>query len=271
MSTIVITWNSAGWNWPDLPRALAQVSAGTATRQSWATGNTKFIEVGSRVFLLRQGPEPRGLMGSGFTVGPVFQAPHWDAVRAASGEQANFVTVDLDVLLEPHPGKLLDQRVFEDGALGAYHWEHRASGQALPDDVADALELAWWDFVGPQKEVSPPVLEPEIGALEGHLRLRMVRHRQREAWLRGAKIAEAQRHGPLRCEVPNCGFDFAVVYGKLGEGFAHVHHLAALGDRSPPTLTRLEDLAVVCPNCHAMIHRGGECRELVDLIPIRST
>ena len=36
-----------------------------------------------------------------------------------------------------------------------------------------------------------------------------------------------------------------------------------------PTDTLLEDLAVVCANCHAMIHRGGECRPIASLISER--
>jgi hypothetical protein len=30
---------------------------------------------------------------------------------------------------------------------------------------------------------------------------------------------------------------------------------------------KLKDLAVVCANCHVMIHMGGKCRPLAGLIP----
>ena len=62
-------------------------------------------------------------------------------------------------------------------------------------------------------------------------------------------------------------FDFGVRYGALGEGYAHVHHLTPLGSRETATLTTLDKLVVVCPNCHAKIHLGGDCREMETLIP----
>lgn len=108
--------------------------------------------------------------------------------------------------------------------------------------------------------------EPE--GIEGDIRLYLVKHRRREAFLREAKLAEAlQRgNGRLVCEVPGCSFDFGEVYGAVGRGYAQVHHLRPLANLDQPEETRLGDLAVVCANCHEMIHRGGECRDLATLI-----
>ena len=56
----------------------------------------------------------------------------------------------------------------------------------------------------------------------------------------------------LRCEA--CNFSFRDQYGSLAGNFCEVHHrkgLAATG----PTGTRLKDLAVLCSNCHRMVHR----------------
>ncbi len=96
-----------------------------------------------------------------------------------------------------------------------------------------------------------------------------VYHRRREAEARRKKIQEALRvnEGKLICEVPNCGFDFAEQYGALGEGYAQVHHLLPLG-KAPKDgrETKLKDLAIVCANCHVMIHAGGECRPIQGLI-----
>ncbi len=61
--------------------------------------------------------------------------------------------------------------------------------------------------------------------------------------------------GCLRCEC--CGFDFTDFYGDLGCGFAECHHRVWLSDTPPETLrlTQTSDLAVVCANCHRMLHR----------------
>jgi HNH endonuclease len=107
-------------------------------------------------------------------------------------------------------------------------------------------------------------------AREGEPYELLVAHRRRDAKLRYRKIAEARRlnDGRLLCEVPRCGFDFSSRYGRLGEGYAHVHHRVPLAKASRAgTHTKLSDLAIVCANCHAMIHLGGECRDMEELIP----
>src|SRR5438309_5219738 len=97
-----------------------------------------------------------------------------------------------------------------------------------------------------------------LGAIEGGLRVALARHRARERWLRDAKITRAKEahDGRLPCEV--CGFDFFEVYGEVGRDYAQVHHLKPLGDRTKPSLTRLDDLTVLCANCHVMVHVGHQ-------------
>ena len=105
-------------------------------------------------------------------------------------------------------------------------------------------------------------------AVEGEKKRRFSIHRKREQRLRSEKILDAlsSGHGRLECEVPGCAFDFSQVYGTLGDEFAFVHHLIPLGQLKRARKTGLNDLAIVCGNCHAMIHRGGECRPLKNLI-----
>jgi predicted HNH restriction endonuclease len=74
---------------------------------------------------------------------------------------------------------------------------------------------------------------------------------ERDPSLRAAAL---RIHGTACCI---CGFDYETVYGEWGSGFAEVHHLIMLGGaESSERLTDPEhDLAVVCANCHRMIHR----------------
>jgi hypothetical protein len=103
--------------------------------------------------------------------------------------------------------------------------------------------------------------------LEGEETEAMGKRRTRDQILRRRKISQARNsgNGRLICEVPGCGFDFEEVYGLLGAGFAHVHHRNQLSGRNPRA-TKLKELAIVCPNCHAMIHRHGKCRPLKGLV-----
>ncbi|WP_371416419.1 HNH endonuclease [Dolichospermum sp. UHCC 0299] len=53
-----------------------------------------------------------------------------------------------------------------------------------------------------------------------------------------------------------CGFNFGKIFGELGEGFIHVHHLKPLSQIGTEyEVDPVKDLRPVCPNCHAMIHR----------------
>jgi len=56
-----------------------------------------------------------------------------------------------------------------------------------------------------------------------------------------------------------CDFNFGLVYGELGEGFIHVHHLTPIHTIGEAyVLDPEKDLRPVCPNCHAMLHRQKE-------------
>ena len=90
---------------------------------------------------------------------------------------------------------------------------------------------------------------------EGRLLTRLHKTRERNT----AAVQKKKGHvlrvtGRLRCEV--CGFDFRDTSGELGEGFAECHHTLPLAQLAESESTRLQDLAIVCANCHRMIHRS---------------
>lgn len=88
---------------------------------------------------------------------------------------------------------------------------------------------------------------------EGELIERLHKARERSAAVvRQAKL-QAMERGPLACEV--CGFDFEERYGDLGKGFIEAHHTLPLSELTKATETRVQDLALVCANCHRMLHR----------------
>lgn len=92
-------------------------------------------------------------------------------------------------------------------------------------------------------------------AIEGRLLVRRALVRERDPKLRKLKIQQVRRRGQaLRCEV--CDFDFAQVYGPLGEDYIEVHHVTPL-HISGPRETELSDLACLCANCHRMCHRSS--------------
>jgi 5-methylcytosine-specific restriction endonuclease McrA len=78
--------------------------------------------------------------------------------------------------------------------------------------------------------------------------------RERRPEIVSAKKAQVlKKTGRLKCEV--CGFDFQERYGAIGEGFCEVHHKVPLSSLNEETETKLQDLSILCSNCHRMIHR----------------
>lgn len=58
------------------------------------------------------------------------------------------------------------------------------------------------------------------------------------------------------CSCAVCGFDFESVYGELGRGFIHIHHINPISERGEEyEVDPIRDLVPLCPNCHAMTHR----------------
>ena len=109
-----------------------------------------------------------------------------------------------------------------------------------------------------------PDVDYQHSAREGNPRL--IAHLRRE---RSLKLVKAKRRavlkatGKLCCEV--CDFDFRESYGELGEGYCEVHHLKQLSKSDGKAKTELKDLAVVCSNCHRIIHRSDPMLSLDQL------
>ena len=101
-----------------------------------------------------------------------------------------------------------------------------------------------------------PEGEPELNALEGVERMcmRMHKFRERNLILVEKKKKEAISQNKLFCEC--CNFNFALAYPEHGEGFIECHHKLPInqGER----ITTSDDLALVCSNCHRMLHRKNK-------------
>jgi len=119
----------------------------------------------------------------------------------------------------------------------------------LSDDV-DVIERNERVLGGSQIGISDFLVAAEEGNLirAEHLK------RERNISLANAKKEQVLKEkGRLQCEA--CDFDFVQKYGELGNGFCEVHHLHALSARESNQTTCIEDLAVLCSNCHSIIHR----------------
>lgn len=93
-----------------------------------------------------------------------------------------------------------------------------------------------------------------ISAKEGAVIFKLHKLRERNPSLvKKKKSLYYKSFGKLDCEV--CHFDFFKMYGTLGEGYIEAHHRTPLSELNGETITSLDDLALVCSNCHNMLHR----------------
>ena len=100
-------------------------------------------------------------------------------------------------------------------------------------------------------DVSPSI-DLDIHSVEAREGSRsLVLHLQRE---RNRSIVRQKKRGAssLDCEV--CGFSFGEAYGDAAADYCEVHHLVPFSDLEPTTTTRMADLALLCANCHRVVH-----------------
>lgn len=126
--------------------------------------------------------------------------------------------------------------------------------------------------------ISPPISllvtgldkTEEIAYPEGAAYFRIHQERERDPKVvQEAKNQFKKTHQDrLFCEI--CGFDFFSRYGERGRDFAEAHHIRPVSAMKPGDVTRIEDLCIVCSNCHTMLHRSPlihpkELKEIVRL------
>ncbi|MEH6517278.1 MAG: HNH endonuclease [Halioglobus sp.] len=200
---------------------------------------------------------------------------------AAIGEDTNPDTIELSELLNripihtgAQPGdtfrnpngvgmKLANFRRFDPGYEGSglkrgakleeEVWNEFADDLAKLHKVAGAIRDNYESLEGPPA-IEDEEIDSEEEASEGRVLTRVHKARERNAKIVKRKKAHTLKHtGKLECEA--CSFDFANIYGELGEGFAECHHKKPVSELQPGEKTKLSDLALLCSNCHRMIHR----------------
>ncbi|WNS44034.1 HNH endonuclease [Paenibacillus sp. MMS20-IR301] len=134
---------------------------------------------------------------------------------------------------------------------------HRKDSEVRRDIFysVDGIGNGHWglrDYEATDKTVD--LTEDDIGFPEGKklLRTHIVRERNPRLTAKAKELAKS-KHGKLCCEA--CGFSFHEKYGKLGEDFIEAHHLKPVSKLQDNEVTKVEDIALLCSNCHRMVHR----------------
>ena len=165
-------------------------------------------------------------------------------------------------------GKKEDARLLAEGERAfrvpiAKGWMARQSLLFYPDRGAshEKFKARLLDYIAATKSNAgtstnsspvPAELLDAPGSIEGQ-QIRVTHHlRERDAGLvKRAKKRFRKKHGALFCEA--CKFDSKAKYGPLGEDLIEAHHVKPLTEGT--RRASLDDLMMLCPNCHRMVHR----------------
>ncbi|SNQ46527.1 conserved hypothetical protein [Frankia canadensis] len=143
MGTFILTWNPDRYEWDeeggDYEGGVALIASGATITSTWSMGGRRHgVEPGDRFYLLRQGVEPRGIIGSGyFTTGEIYEDEHFsDPTRTTW-----YAKVVFELLIDPADGiptaQLLDE-------VPGFGWNTTyASGNEVRGDAVDQLDRMW--------------------------------------------------------------------------------------------------------------------------------
>jgi predicted HNH restriction endonuclease len=116
-----------------------------------------------------------------------------------------------------------------------------------------------------------PVSEDEAESFwEG--RASYAKHRRLERDSKLGRLVKQRRllkKGDLTCDA--CGFSFQKNYGARGSGYIEAHHTKPISELKGRVKTGVQDISLVCSNCHRILHRTRPWLSIAALQKILST
>jgi 5-methylcytosine-specific restriction enzyme A len=244
--TYLLTWNPRRWEWDDIDEEISELRSSGWIEERWSIGVRRKLSVGSRIFLMRLGEPPKGIIASGFTSSEPFEDLHWDPLRADNGDSAYYVDINLEHL-EKFPVISLDELAVL--PFNKFNWTPETSGIQIPDDIAGYLNGLWVERTGNKANAFPEEINHSESYPEGTVRSIRVNAFERNPTARRKCI----EYNGTKCAV--CGMDFESKYGIYAKGYIQVHHIKPISKtKRQHKINPIKDLVPVCPNCHAAIH-----------------
>lgn len=245
MATYLLSYDEKDWDESALSKLIDAYKYGD-TKHRWKIKTKKAIG-GERIFLIKRGRGVRGLFGSGHIIS---DQPFTE--NDFKGKSSTFVMVEFDYLSHPRERILIDRdTLFQ--FFPENHWDAQGSGNSINSSITAALEKMWLERIGGAEISYPDEFRADEKFIEGSRKKVYVNSYERDSTARQKCI----QHYGESCEV--CGFHFDYFYGSLGKGYIHVHHLkpiSSIGEEYE--VDPIKDLRPVCPNCHAMLHKGKD-------------
>jgi len=235
MPAYLLIWNPDQWTWPEAAREAQRVREGGTVTTLWSSGVRKNLPPDSRLFLMRKGKRPRGLIASGWSTGPLVSREHW----SGNGENALFVPLRFDSLVPPYsdqdllPVELLQAALPND----VVNWDTPGGGIEIRDDALEVLEPLWAEHLLRTRNWPRPVRPAQERPL------RLVRRKERDSAF--SKQVRAMSGG--RCAVCPPVMEYTDV------GILETAHIRAVEVDGPDEVA---NALALCPNHHALFDEG---------------
>lgn len=170
--------------------------------------------------------------------------PHHEiASREISFRNADGVAFKLQNLRQIATGKGLGNVSQTDRLV----WKELGLDIQRTKQLADLIKSA---INATARETDPT--EPDMEFAEGRLVTELHRRRERDPRLRKRLLATRKRKGGLCCDM--CGIGPYIDDDDLRDAIFEAHHVIPLSTAMEGK-TRLSDVALLCANCHRVMHR----------------
>lgn len=244
-----MTWNKDKWPNSNIQSIIDKFRVGEQVDTKWKCGAYKKFCIGDRFFLSRTGKDTPGLIGSGYIVSDPFIAADIEFPEKKSW----YVKIKFDHITDtPEKVIISHKELAERLSVDTRVFTPQKSGSPYkPDDLE--LEKLWENLIGVRDFVYPDEADVKDDNIytEGAKTTVPINKYERNKEAREKCI---EIHG---CQCKACGINLGLIYGYLGKGYIHVHHIIQLKDIGHEYEVDPEnDLVPLCPNCHAMIHQS---------------
>lgn len=143
--SFLFTWNPKKYDWIDLQKDIEQLDNVGYVEKRWSCGNNKKIKQGDRIFLIKLGDEPKGIMGSGYAAISSYSGKHWDGTE---GKVTNYITIEFDTLINPKNNPLFNiEKLINVDPKNIQQWFPQQSGISIKAEISINLEKEWLKFI----------------------------------------------------------------------------------------------------------------------------
>jgi 5-methylcytosine-specific restriction protein B len=139
--TWLLAWNPEVWPWDSLSEDRSKTQIGDTVTQQWRCASGGPAE-GDRVFLVRVGVDPRGIVAFGSVARPPYSGPHFDTAKADLGESTQFIDVIFKDIKDAKIDKIVPLETLQKEAP-EQTWTPQSSGIELKPKAALLLRQLW--------------------------------------------------------------------------------------------------------------------------------